>query len=417
MDNMTEKEKKVVEELRKRTINDVTPKMLEETSVFYRFAKARDFNIVEAENMLRKHIVWRKELEIDTILTDYEPPEVLLKYAPTTFICFDKKGNAVRLQDCGRADVKGLLSLATKREWEKYCAFVIEQDLDKIIKQRGNLGRPSFFSLEDLADFSYANAISMKTLQFLFPNVKMFVDNYPEILMSITIINAPFYFSWTFAAVKPILPSTVAQKVRIYGKDGWKEVLTEEIDVDSLPAYLGGNRTDPDGNPLCESFIVRGQPIPKSYYMQNRVKKLSLESAVEKLTMMPLFNEEITFVKKLSRESDVETVTVMPFSKEEITFEVKDENFYLEWEFQINRRGIDFSLFFKGESLKDLDPLMLIPKQRIDAIDESKKGCFTCDKLGNYTIVFDNSYDSQSKEVYYRVRLRNLKNEDIYKPA
>ncbi|KAF8791865.1 SEC14-like protein 2 like protein [Argiope bruennichi] len=291
MDNMTEKEKKVVEELRKRTINDVTPKMLEDTSIFYRFAKARDFNIVEAENMLRKHIAWRKELEIDTILTDYEPPEVLLKYAPTTFICFDKKGNAVRLQDCGRADVKGLLSLATKKEWEKYCAFVIEQDLDKIIKQRGNLGRPSFFSLEDLADFSYANAISMKTLQFLFPNVKMFVDNYPEILMSITIINAPFYFSWTFAAIKPILPSTVAQKVRIYGKVkyfiiifqeslkktcghyGWKEVLTEEIDVDSLPAYLGGNRTDPDGNPLCESFIVRGQPIPKSYYMQNRVKK------------------------------------------------------------------------------------------------------------------------------------------------
>ncbi|GBN02703.1 hypothetical protein AVEN_260572-1, partial [Araneus ventricosus] len=36
--------------------------------------------------------------------------------------------------------------------------------------------------------------------------------------------------------------------------DGWKETLLKEINSDDLPAYLGGNRTDPEGNPLCESF-------------------------------------------------------------------------------------------------------------------------------------------------------------------
>ncbi|KAF8791862.1 SEC14-like protein 3 like protein [Argiope bruennichi] len=76
--------------------------------------------------MLRKNIAWRKEMGIDTILTDYEPPEVLAKYAPTSFICFDKFGCIVRLHDCGRADVKGLWSVATKAEWAKFCAYVID---------------------------------------------------------------------------------------------------------------------------------------------------------------------------------------------------------------------------------------------------------------------------------------------------
>ncbi|GBN43209.1 hypothetical protein AVEN_247250-1, partial [Araneus ventricosus] len=35
---------------------------------------------------------------------------------------------------------------------------------------------------------------------------------------------------------------------------GWKEDLLEIIDAADLPVFLGGTRTDPDGNPLCETF-------------------------------------------------------------------------------------------------------------------------------------------------------------------
>ncbi|GBM76518.1 hypothetical protein AVEN_102301-1 [Araneus ventricosus] len=70
-------EQAVIEELEKRMIDCVTPKMLEDNYLFYRFAKARDFNLAEAETMLRKHVCWRKEFGIDTILTDYKPPELM----------------------------------------------------------------------------------------------------------------------------------------------------------------------------------------------------------------------------------------------------------------------------------------------------------------------------------------------------
>ncbi|XP_055938033.1 retinal-binding protein-like [Argiope bruennichi] len=390
MDDMRENERKVVEELRRRTINDVTLKMLEDISLFYRFAKARDFNITEAETMLRKNIAWRKEMGIDTILTDYEPPEVLAKYAPTSFICFDKFGCIVRLHDCGRADVKGLWSVATKAEWAKFCAYVIEQDTQRVIKRGGNFGKPLYTGIDDFENLTYANAISIKTLQFLLCLLKVFTDNYPEVLRTEIIINAPVYFTWVFAELKPILSNAIIEKVRIYGKDSWKEDLLKEIDADELPAYLGGNRTDPNGNPLCETFITRGQPIPKRYYKQNRTKRLYLES-------------------------DVEKITVMPFSKEDITFEVKEENSFLEWEFETKARDIDFSLVFRGESPEDSDFVVLIPKQRIDTSDEPEKGCFKCEKLGNYTITFSNCYSwFHSKEVYYRVRITDAKSNEIY---
>ncbi|GFS71099.1 SEC14-like protein 2, partial [Nephila pilipes] len=61
--------------LRQRLKNDLPKDMYEDTIMFYKFLKARNFNLNQAESMLRKHLVFRKIVQIDTILTDYKPPE------------------------------------------------------------------------------------------------------------------------------------------------------------------------------------------------------------------------------------------------------------------------------------------------------------------------------------------------------
>ncbi|GBO21161.1 hypothetical protein AVEN_194357-1, partial [Araneus ventricosus] len=104
--------------------------------------------------------------------------------------------------------------------------------------------------------------------------------------------------------------------------------------------------------------IKHGRPVPKSYYRSKRGKKLSMDPDVEKLTVMPL-------------------------SKEEITFDVKEENSYLEWEFETKNRDIDFSLLFKGESPEGIEHVVFIPKQRMDTCYEPERGCFKCEKVGN----------------------------------
>ncbi|GFT38150.1 retinal-binding protein, partial [Nephila pilipes] len=118
-----------------------------------------------------------------------------------------------------------------------------------------------------------------------------------------------------------MVPCTQTLKIQSF-TDGWKEALLELIDADELPAFLGGNKTDPDGNPLCKTFIRHGQKIPKSYYLCKSEKKLSTAA-------------------------DAEKITVTRFSKEEISFEVTEAGSYLEWEFEAKNKDIGFSLNFR----------------------------------------------------------------------
>ncbi|GBM53857.1 SEC14-like protein 2 [Araneus ventricosus] len=349
---LSPEEQAVIEELKRRTTDCVTSKMLEDNYLFYRFAKARDFNLAEAESMLRKHVCWRKEFQIDTILTDYKPPEVLVKYVPYCHLCFDKEGCTVLYVDCGRLDHRGLWNCAKKQDLLQYLSYSLEQEKDAVLKLNKKFGKHIFVAIFDFENLPYAAVTHMKSLQYCLYFSKAYIDNCPETLKCAFVINAPFYFLWGFAVLKQVLPATIVKKVQIYGTVGWREELLKLIDGDVLPAFMGGNKTDPDGNPHCKTFVKRAEPIPKSCYMTNERKKLS---------------------------SDFVKLTILPFKKEEINFEVEEANSDLEWEYEIKSRDIDFSLHFKGETLETVE---LIPKQRTEACYETEKGLFKCEKAG-----------------------------------
>ncbi|GIY81108.1 hypothetical protein CEXT_107761 [Caerostris extrusa] len=46
--------------------------------------------------------------------------------------------------------------------------------------------------------------------------------------------------------------------------EGWKEELLKHVDEDVLPAFMGGKRTDPDGDPQCKTFITAPQKCLKN---------------------------------------------------------------------------------------------------------------------------------------------------------
>ncbi|GBN11880.1 SEC14-like protein 2 [Araneus ventricosus] len=331
--NISSEEQAALEELKRRTIDCVTPKMLEDNYLFYRFAKARNFNLAEAEFMLRK---------------------VLVKYTPSCLMCFDKDGHAVRYTDCGRGDAKGLVNVAKKEESLKYYVYLIEQDIEALLKRHKKFETQMFMPIFDFESFTYATAIHMKTLQCWLYCLKAYIDNYPETLKCAFVIN-----------------------------DGWREELLKLIDADVLPAFLGGNKTDPDGNPECNTIVKRGQPVPKSCYMTNERKQLG---------------------------ADFQKLIIPPLCKKEISFEVKEANSNLEWEYDIKSKDIDFSLLFKGETL---EPVELIPKQRTDTCYETEKGLFKCEKIGTYTMVLDNSYSwIYPKEVYIRAAINPPKHDN-----
>ncbi|GBL81544.1 hypothetical protein AVEN_76638-1, partial [Araneus ventricosus] len=48
------------------------------------------------------------------------------------------------------------------------------------------LGKPMYAAIDDFENLTYANAISVKNIQYLLYLVKLFVDHYPEILKTLT---------------------------------------------------------------------------------------------------------------------------------------------------------------------------------------------------------------------------------------
>ncbi|GIY89631.1 SEC14-like protein 2 [Caerostris darwini] len=381
--DITAEQRKVMEELKKRTIQDVTPKMLEDEFLFYRFCKACDFNLSDSETMLRKHITFRKQMNMDD--RNYKPPEVLEKYVPTSYVCFDKDGSVVRYSDIGQADIKAFWKCVTKMEMLKFLMMQIEYDTDLLNLQSKKLGKPlmNIVYIFDYNHFSLAVATHLQTLQNLLFFLKNYVDNYPERLKCGMIINGSIYYNLVFNVAKSILPATIIKKLPCYGTEGWKEALLEMVDTDQLPAFLGGNRTDPDGNPLCETFLKHGKKVPEMYYRSISNKQLPLASDIEKLTLRP-------------------------FSKEGILFKVNEDDLLLEWEFETKNKDVGFALYFQEDSRQEGKPAQLIPMQRVDTCYEPEKGMIRCNGRGTYIVVFDNSYSwIHTKEIYYRIRLVN----------
>ncbi|GFS49416.1 SEC14-like protein 2, partial [Trichonephila inaurata madagascariensis] len=230
--DVTPDENKVIEELKKRTINDLTPKLLEDETLFYRFCKARDFVLDDAEAMLRKHIEWRKEFHIDTILTDFKPLEVF-NYAASSFVCFDKEGHLVRYFDFGNADFKGLFNSAKKLDVLQYCLLTMEQDLVMMKKQGEKIGKPVMQAIHivNFENLTFSQATNRTALETGMLYMKAFQDNYPERIKYTYHINASYYYTLTMSVVKTVIASAVFQKFKVFGTEGWKENLLQIIDA------------------------------------------------------------------------------------------------------------------------------------------------------------------------------------------
>ncbi|GBL99742.1 hypothetical protein AVEN_126969-1, partial [Araneus ventricosus] len=64
--------------LRRRVKGKMSEEMYADTEMFLRFLRARSYNLDAAEDMLTKHLHWRKTSQVDNVLTEYKVPEVCI---------------------------------------------------------------------------------------------------------------------------------------------------------------------------------------------------------------------------------------------------------------------------------------------------------------------------------------------------
>ncbi|XP_035216589.1 SEC14-like protein 2 [Stegodyphus dumicola] len=259
----------------------------------------------------------------------------------------------------------------------------LEVDVQYLTELQKKIGRKACgcIYIYDMEGLTFAKATDKRTIEDFITFAKIYQDNYPELLKAAIVINASVYFSLPFSIVKSFLGGSIIDKISIYTTDSWKEALLEQFDADQLPAFLGGTKTDPDGNPLCLTTILHGGPVPEKYYIHKSKKSLAQAEGVKKIT--------------LSRAS---------FSEEKV--EVKEAGSLLEWEFETKCRDIGFGLFYQEVADGEEKITELVPRERIDTEEYAETGMYKCEKAGTYIMLFDNTYSwIRSKEIYYRVTL------------
>ncbi|XP_058388279.1 SEC14-like protein 4 [Diceros bicornis minor] len=359
-------------------IQDLLPALPNPDDYFLlRWLRARKFDLQKSEDMVRKHVEFRKQQDLDNILT-WQPSEVIQLYDSGGLCGYDYEGCPVWFDLIGTLDPKGLLLSASKQDLIRKRTRVCELLMQQCELQSQKLGR----KIETVLLVFDLEGLSLKPLWR--PAVEIYQQyfaileaNYPEMLKNLIAIRAPKLFPVAFNLVKSFLSEETRRKIVILGGN-WKQELTKFISSDQLPVEFGGTMTDPDGNPKCPSKINHGGEVPKSYYLHNQVR--------------PQYEHTAT----VARDSflRVETEVLFP-------------GCVLRWQFTSDGTDIGFGVFLKtkrGERQRAGEMTEVLPTRRYNAHQVPQDGSLTCDKAGVYVLLFDNTHSlRRPKKVSYTV--------------
>lgn len=340
-----------------------------------RWLRARDFDLKKSEDMLRKHVDFRKQQDLDHILT-WQPSEVIQLYDSGGLCGYDYEGCPVWFDIVGTLDPKGILMSASKQDMIRKRIKVLELLLHECELQSQKLGR----KIERLVMVFDVEGLGLRHLWK--PAVEVYQQffaileaNYPETVKNLIVIRAPKLFPVAFNLVKPFIGEVTQKKIVILGGN-WKQELLKFMSPDQLPMEFGGTMTDPDGNPKCLTKINYGGDVPKSYYMCKQ-ERLQYEH----------------------------TVVVGRGSSHQVENEILFPGCVLRWQFASDGGDVGFGIFLKtrlGERQKAGEMVEVLPSQRYNAHMVPEDGSLTCLKIGVYVLRFDNTYSLlHTKKVSY----------------
>ncbi|XP_059532012.1 SEC14-like protein 2 isoform X1 [Myotis daubentonii] len=341
--------------------------------------RARSFDLQKSEAMLRKHVEFRKQKDIDNVL-NWQPPEVVRLYLTGGMCGYDKEGSPIWYDIVGPLDAKGLLLSATKQDLLKTKMRDCERLTQECHRQTEKMGKrvdsiTMIYDCEGLGLRHLWKPAVETYIEFLC----MVEDNYPEKLKRLFVIKAPKLFPVAYNLVKPFLSEETRKKIMVLGAN-WKEVLLKYISADQVPVEYGGTMTDPDGNPKCKSKLNWGGDIPKTYYVRDQLKQ-QYEHSVQ-----------------ISRASS-----------HQVEYEILFPGCVLRWQFTSEGSDIGFGIFLKtkmGERQKAGEMTEVLPNQRYNAHLVPEDGSLTCSTPGIYVLRFDNTYSFiHAKKVSFTVEV------------
>ncbi|VDP20324.1 unnamed protein product [Soboliphyme baturini] len=229
-----------------------------------RFLRACDFDTVKAREMVMNSIIWRKQHNVDKILSTYEEPTIFREYFPGTWNHFDKEGRPLYVLRFGLIDIKGLFKAVGEESIVKFVLSLCEQGLKKTSEATATFGKPisTWTLLVDLEGLSLRH-LWRPGIRTLLNIIEVVEANYPETMGLVLIVRAPWAFPVLWSVVSSFINEKTAQKFMIYGGNDYVEGLRSYIDEKRIPHFLQGD---------CCLKIPDGGIVPKSSYRSDIIE-------------------------------------------------------------------------------------------------------------------------------------------------
>ncbi|XP_061117604.1 SEC14-like protein 2 [Conger conger] len=378
--DLSPKQAEALAQFRER-LQDILPLLPAQNDHFLlRWLRARNFNVVKAEAMLRKHLEFRKHVKADTITTDWKAPEVIEKHLSGGMCGYDREGSPLWYDVIGPVDPKGLMLSASKQDFVKSKVRDCEMLQKECDLQSEKLGK----NIESITMIYDLDGLGMKHLykpaiETYGEVLTMFEENYPEGLKRLFVIKAPKLFPVAYNLIKHFLSENTRRKINVLGAN-WQEVLLKHIEPEQLPAIYGGTLTDPDGDPRCRTRIQYGGVVPRSYYVRDSI----------------------------TMQYD-QCISIRNGSTHQLEYEILFPGCVLRWQFESIGADIGFGVFMKnkmGERKRAGEMKGVLRSERYNAHLVPEENSLTCLDPGVYVLRFDNTYSMfQSKRISLSVEV------------
>lgn len=237
---------------------------------------------------LERALIFRKEQRVDFIVEEKGEDETKFRRSvwPYHIHGRDKRGHPVYYEQIGRVDPETVMKHYALVDVKMYHCVSMER-LEAIkaeISEKSGHRTYKHVVILDLAGFGFKHC-SKKLYAQINSMVDIYQYFYPEALVRLFIINAPFVFKALWAVVSPWLHPATREQISFCKSGKHLAELTKYIDVDQIPVHYGGKC------PGCEAcdekhfgtFLPLGKP-PKEVIpgWKNTEVKLPGESGESK---------------------------------------------------------------------------------------------------------------------------------------
>ncbi|KAG7592637.1 CRAL-TRIO lipid binding domain [Arabidopsis thaliana x Arabidopsis arenosa] len=204
--------------------------------ILLKFLRARDFKVKEAFTMLKNTVQWRKENNIDDLVSEDLEGSEFEKLVFTHGV--DKQGHVVIYSSYGEFQNKEIF--ADKEKLSKFLKWRI-QFQEKCVRSL-DFSPEAKSSFVFVSDFRNAPGLGQRALwQFIKRAVKQFEDNYPEFVAKELFINVPWWYIPYYKTFGSIITSPrTRSKMVLSGPSKSAETIFKYVAPEVVPVKYGG---------------------------------------------------------------------------------------------------------------------------------------------------------------------------------